>query len=66
MAGNLHESCRTIQKTLNEVKLSFISSKQKITLTEKQQHVREQHIKDQKSQGINFMNVIFADEKNSA
>ena len=63
IAGNLPRTCRTIRKTLNEVKFSFINSKQKVTLTEKQRNVREEHIADWLRQGINFKTVIFTDEK---
>ena len=56
--GKLPGSCRTLQKTLNEVKLAFISSKQKVTQKEKQRNVREKHIKGWISQGINFKNAI--------
>ena len=56
IAGKLSGSCKIIQRTLNEVKLSFIRSKQKITLIEKQWNVREKYIKDWTSQGIHFKN----------
>ena len=44
ITGKLSESCQIMQTTLNEVKLSFIISKQKITLIEKQRNVREEYI----------------------
>ena len=63
IAGKLPGGCQIIQRTLNEVKLSYIILKQKITLIEKQRNVKKEYIKDQTSQGINFKSVIFADEK---
>ena len=64
IAGKLPESCKIIQRLLDEIKLSFICSKQKITLMEKQWNVGEEYIKDWRSQEINFKVVIFADKRN--
>ena len=51
ITGKLSESCQIIQRTLNKVKLSFIISKQKITLIEEQRNVREEYIKIRQAKG---------------